>query len=287
MLIIYDESDLSTLSFMEYCTIKNYGFIPINIKSLTENNFSILDTGDRCIWYLEGNAIYLDQINGIYLRTTNFLDVFCEDYKKSDVDYVRKEWWSYFVYRMFKSKNCINHCTLELISYSIFETPFFLNIASELGFETPKYVFSASHEELKDIFYKDKKTKFIAQNTLIPSTDFRPSTKILESTIGLVEYVMGRPIFVHIIDDNIFSCMHYKSDRVSIELSSAEKEQCILLCKKSNLRAVQVILIEQENTGKKYLINLSPNPNWNLNHQDNIPLIFDCLYQALVGVVGI
>lgn len=121
------------------------------------------------------------------------------DYKKEDISYVARGWWSYAVYTMSKAKNCINPLTLEYISGLIFETPFFLKLASAIGFNVPKYNFSLCCDELKEIFYKNANKKYITQNTLTPNTNFKASNTIDEQVIGLVEYIKGTPIFLCIL----------------------------------------------------------------------------------------
>jgi hypothetical protein len=281
MLIIYEENDLSTLSFINHCRKHNYSFIALNVEDLVKDDFSIIDFEDKCTFYVKGAAVYLHEIQGIYLRTTNLPYSILTDYKQGDIEYVRKEWWSYLVYLMSKFKNCMNPITLELISYSVFEAPFFFEAALDVGLKVPKYIFSNSRVELDDCFYNNEQKKYMAQSSLVPSTDFRPSKNLSNNTIGLIEYIKGNPIFVHIVDNNIFSCIYHKSERINIELDNLEKEKCLSLSKTLNLRAVQIIFIEQENTKDKFLINLSPTPNWNLNHPDNVDSIFYCLYEAL------
>lgn len=279
ILIIYEECDLSTVNFIDFCTTNGYEFIAIKIDDLISDDVCIIDTQDKCIWVVKNQELDLKRISGVYLRTLDFKSIMFDNYKKSDRAYVKQEWWSYFIYRTSTIQNCINPLTLELISSLISEIPFFLRIASEVGFCTPEYIFSTSHQELEGIFYKNK--KYIAQSSLFAVTDFRASTILKEDTIGLVEYIKGRPIFVHIIDDNIFCCMHHKCEKLNIELTSLEKEKCLSIAKKTNLRVLQIILIEQEHTMQRFFINLSIYPNWDLNHNENICSIYQSLVAAL------
>jgi hypothetical protein len=282
MLIIYEETDFSTINFIKFCINNNYNYVALNIKDLLSDNLSIIDTKDKCRWNIKDVTLNFANINGSYIRSVNFKTDLFKDYKKSDRSYVQKEWWSYLIYRISKIKNCINPITLESISFLNIETPFFLKLAAEIGFNVPKYVFSAYNKELQDIFYEDENKRYIAQFSLIPNNDFRASSSIQESVIGLVEYIKGKPIFVHIIDNDIFSCIYQESEKINIELTTKEKEKCIRICKKTNLRAAQIILIEQEGINKnRFFINLSAYPNWDLNHPHNISKIFCCLYNAI------
>lgn len=283
MLIIYEEEDLSTLGFIEYCKRNSYNFVALTIQDLTSDQFSFFDTNSKCTWYINDNQICFDNLSGIYIRSTNFLDkFFIGDYKEVDITYVKKEWWSYLVYRMWNFHNCINPITLELLSYRVCEGPFFWNISSNLGFKIPEYIFSGSCTELKNIFFGKNGKKYITLNSLIFNNSFSIAQNVSEDVIGLVEHINGRFLIVHIIDNDIFSCVREEHKNFSTDLSATEKSRCIAIARKLNLRVAQIIFIEQKNTMQKFFMSLSPYPDWYLNHEDNIDSIYKSLLKILL-----
>jgi hypothetical protein len=283
ILILYNKDDISTQDFIAYCKSMNNEHVALKIEDLVKEELSIVDTKDQCIWKINDIVLDFNQISGVYLRDINFYDDFFKDYIKADRNYVKREWWSYIVYAMSKLHNCINPVDNNFISHRIMELPFFLNCGRDAGFNVPEYFFSNSFQEIEELFYKDDK-KHIVMYSLIPSTDFRASNTLSDNAIGLVDYIKGKPIFVHIVENDIFACRYNKSEKDLVDLDEVIKARCIKLCQKLGLKVAQLILIESE-SGDIYFTNLSIYPNWNLNSQENTNKIFDALLRSL-GALG-
>lgn len=283
ILIIYDEIDLGTLRYIKFLRKHNYSFCAVQLKDLIFKELTILDRDqDSCKWSLD-NDIKLDfkDISGVYLRALEFKQNSFANYHIGDREYIQQEWQSYLIYRMANVKNCVNPISVELISGAIFEVAFLFKIAVHCEFNVPEYIFSTSHKRIEEVFFQRNK-QYIAQTSTIINTDFRPANTVTDNTIGLIEYVKGTPIFVHIIDNEIFSCINYKAHKSIIELAPTEKSQCLNFANELNLIVLQIILIETAEQ-EKFLIHASPYPNWNLNHECNLEKIYSCLTKVMIS----
>lgn len=281
ILIIYEDADLSTLTFIDYCKQNLLPHKAVSIASLAKEDVQIIDSPSNCLWKLAEQEISFNNIRGIYLRCQYLPMNSFSDYHQNDRPYVQKEWWSYLVYTMAKHPNCINAITNETISNVIAELPFFLNCAKKAGLLTPQHLFSQSFRELEGIFNQDDK-RYLVAYSLIPTSDFRASSAINANAIGLIEYIKGLPILVHIVGENVFACTYTKSDRTTIILEEGLRLKCLKMCHNLSVTIAQIIFIQSEIDNEKYLINFSVIPNWDLNNKNTTLDIFNKLYQVLL-----
>ena len=283
ILVIYPEADKSTQSFINYLSKKNIDHVALKIdQDILCSNISIIDNvnDEKCLWkWSKNKKLDFNLVDGIYNRV-HFLDhASFFDYHKDDVEYAQKEWWAYLTYFMGKINYCINPPSYYLTSGIILDFTYFLRLAKEIGFNVPEYHISTSYLDLKAKFNDGK--NYIALNSLFFNNKFLPSKEVTNLTVGLIEYIKGNLILVHIVEQNFYCCLIKKDKKQIIKLDTFEERLLLRLKDSLELRVMQVFLIQSDK--KTYLLNLSAFPNWDYNTSDNIDKIFRNLVSNLLG----
>lgn len=282
ILLIYPEADKSTQSFINYLNKKNIDHISLKIdQDILCSNISIVDSYEDgpCIWKWNKNKkLDFNFVSGIYNRV-HFLDHSSFfNYHKDDIEYAQKEWWAYITYVVGKINYCINPPSYYLASGIILDFTYFFKMAKDIGFNVPDYYISTSYLDLKEKFNDGK--NYIALNSLFLNNKFLPSKELTDLTVGLIEYIKGDLILVHVIEQNFYCCLIKKEKKEIIKLDTYVEKLLLRLKDTLELRVMQVFLIK--NDEKIYLLNLSAFPNWNYNAYDNIENMFSNLASNLI-----
>jgi hypothetical protein len=283
MILILHNNEPSTISFIKYLTDRNRKHISLSIEEIIKHIF-IYDKifpnkkNSKRIWYYKDLEIDFKNIRGIYNRI-NQLDIrLFDDFVLEDRFYVLNEWWAYLLYIINNTDNVLNKITKEMASGQIYQFPYIFHQAKNFKFKTPHYFLSNSIDKLRS---RAKHMKiFITRKSLYDNRDFRAANVLNDDDIGIMEYVEGSYIFIHIIDDLAY-CSKWENGIVSsLEIDNRTINQSILLVKNLKLTIAEIIL---KKTAKCQFIfyNLSPFPNWLYASHDNQSKIYENLYLKL------
>lgn len=264
LLIIYDKIDLGTLDYVKYLESQKIDFSLIESSDLV-SNFKIYDDGENNFWtnINTDEKIDFSQISGIYYRLHELSSELFNDYVEEDRFYVKKEWESYLIYRMNKSKKCISNPNLYVLSSLIMQYPFYFAKSEESGIKVPFYYISSEFEDLKKIF-DEGKHDYIARHTVYNNTNFKTSNDIDENIYGIIEKPKGEMIIVDIVGDNVYASS--AKDKKQVVISDENKKNLAQLAQSLKLNLMQAYMIKDESD--IYLMHLSAYPNW-LKHNNN------------------
>lgn len=279
ILVLYDNSDLSTIDFIEHLKCSGKLFMAIEAEELVKY-IAIKDDGNTCEWIHTKSRIEIDfnKITGIYYRIFELDDRCVDNYQTEDQGYVQKEWWSYLVYRMQNSHNLINKITFEIMSSLIFQFPFYFDKAKDLGFKIPKYVVSSDFKEIEKHFKNGR--NYITKTSTYHDTNFHISKELSNDTIALIERPKGQLVIVHVVGNEVFVCKWQNRIVESMEIDRHPQELCIELKNNLNLYLIQYMFVMSKN-GEITLLHMTPYPNWNHNTENNKQQIYELLANKL------
>lgn len=280
ILVLYNKADLSTIDFINFLCKKNIEHIALDVdKDLIHNDPIIIDDGSNDVIITCGNVqLNFSKIKSVYNRVL-YLEKskFYQGYVEEDVEFVSREWWAYIFYRLELCKNVFNPSICAILSGAIMEFPYFYAVADKIGFARPSYVLSTNYSDLQSYFRKYKKA--IAVNNVILSNCYLRSQTLQEKAIGVLQYIDGELILIHVINNETFACAITKNGAQEVSLSQKEIDLCLKLRIELELIFLQIQV--RRNDNNFVLVNISVFPNWNYNTQNNIHLI----HQALLGVL--
>jgi len=281
ILILYNQFDKSSLSFINYLQEHGYkNYISLETRELLNNTTIQDDFKQSCIWEVSNQKINFVDITGIYNRIFELNTQYFDEYKEEDRGYVAKEWWCYLIYMLNINKNCINPITPEFFSGKLLQFPYLLRKAKEVGLNTPEFYLSTDYNFLKEKFFSNNNKKYTVVNSLSSVTHFKKSNSIEYHNIGLIEFIKGSLLFVHVIGDNVFCTRQVQNIKTETLVEQSELDKYIHLIKNLNLKIGQIILIEDAQKNR-FVFHVSAYPNWNHAYSALHKNIFDSLYKLL------
>lgn len=194
-----------------------------NVLALSFNELKKVKVVDSIhestIWQYQDITINFNNVTGIYneIYYLNLKDF--QDYALSDREYVCSEWTAYimFIMQKYHTKvfNPFNH---HILSGDMFNLPFIYKMGSDKGLTTPQLTISMDKMELEEL---SQKGEFIALTNLTEKIAFQKCAQLPPNCVGLIEYIIGEPIIVHVLGDIVFAC----------EVNGNEKKNIVYLLK--------------------------------------------------------
>lgn len=282
MILIFCDGDKNSTCFMKYLDAKSITYISMTPLEII-NEISIVDNltsyGSECIWQHQGLEINFKDITGLY-NNLHYIDIkYFSDFIKEDRIYVQNEWWAYLVYRINDFQNSINPITRELMSGVLYQYPFVYATAYENGFKTPKYYISNSIEEIKVL--AGQLQRYITKNTVYFDNNFKESNSINNDTIGLIEYIYGNVIFVHVIDSEIWSTIYKNGVAYPYKILEDHEKKCFTLVQRLKLKIAELVF--KQDTNDLVLHYISAFPNWLKSDATYVPHIYQTLVSKLIN----
>lgn len=283
MILIFNDNHQSTLSFLSYLDKLNLKYLSLTIDNIIDDVIIKDEIGNnlkKCIWLFKKQKVDFSTITGLYNRIAFIgMDKF-NDFIEEDRSYVQSEWWAYLIFRINDSNNPCNKITNEMISGLLYQFPFLYKEAQNIGFTVPKYHISTCYSSISQIF--ENNGRFIARNNLYNSNDFRLSQSLDKDSMALIEHVEGRPIFIHIIGEQLWGTVDIGINKKIFQGGDTIKYQSIALIKKLGLSIAELIF-KLTDEGNLVLYNVSAFPNWLRSAQDNLDQIYNALALRLLN----
>jgi hypothetical protein len=282
MIILLHNQDESTFEFLKYLKEKSAEYISLTTNDLIQH-IRIIDnlndnTDRNCTWTHQAQNIHFSEVEDIY-NVINGIDIHLfDDYIAEDRLYVQNEWLAYITYWSNSVKNCMNPITTHILSGTIYQFPFMFKIAESVGLTIPLYVVSSNFDDLV-IFSKNK--RFICREDISVNYDFCESKSLTENSIGLIEYIKGNSIILHIIKNKIFGCILENGEKKTFCPNKNLSNKCLALTNALSLPMMELLFKKVHN--QYILYNIYPFPQWKRNAKENLNEIFKALYNALTN----
>ncbi len=282
MILILCDGDINSTSFMKYLDERSISYTLITPLKII-NEIAIVDNltsdGSVCIWQYQDLKINFNDVTGLY-NSLHYIDIkYFSDFVVEDRAYVQNEWWAYLVYRINDFQNSINPITREVMSGVLYQYPFVYTTAYNNGFKIPKYYISHSIEEIRVL--ANQLQRYITKNTIYFDNNFKESNSINNDTIGLIEYIDGNVIFVHVVDNKIWTTIYRDGGTYPYKISESQETKCFELIQRLKLRVAELVFKQDANDLVLHYI--SAFPNWLKSDASYIPHIYKTLAAKLIN----
>ena len=279
MILIFYNNKITNQDFLNYLLGITRNVLVISFNELKK--VKVVDsTHENTIWHYQDRVINFNDVTGIYneIYYLNLKDF--EDYAPSDREYVCSEWTAYIMFIMQKYHtrvfNPFNH---HILSGDMFNLPFIYKMSSDKGLTTPRLTISMDKMELEEL---SQKGEFIALTNLTEKIAFQKCELLPANCVGLIEYIIGSPIIVHVLGDIVFACEVNGNEKKEYSLPAEIKKICIQITLELGLNLSE-FLFKKDLESNLILYRFSHIPRFINNSAQNLQNLYLCLGNKLLN----